>query len=159
MKKLIKNALLIFTLSILIYSCDNGDDEKDTLNSAIVVDENTDDQDIVFKFEQGDYNISWEGTSYKTTLTKQGDNILTGQFCLNNSINNCEEIGPITITRTENSVAFDFQDTKCRISPDVPGQFDGNGTITRDNIYSFSVSGDDCTDNVYSNHRVIFTKI
>lgn len=162
MKKLIKNALLIFTLSLLTYSCDNEDDEKEITNPVVIVDnENSDDQDIVFKFEEGDYNISWEGTPYKTTLTKKDENTLTGQFCLNNSIDNCQEIGPITITRTENTniAVFEFQDTKCRISADVPGQFDGNGTITRDNIYSFSVDGDDCLEDLYVNNRVILTKI
>lgn len=155
MKNVAKALFLIMIVSFITISCNSKDDDN---SPAIITDDVVVVEDPIFEFEAGNYDISWEGSPFKTTLTKVDENTLTGSFCLNNSINNCEDIGPITITRDENNITFKFNDTACRISEDLPGDFNGSGTITSNNVYSVSVSGEDCK-RTYTNNRVIFTKI
>lgn len=111
------------------------------------------------KFEEGDYTILWEGAPFKTSLTKVNKNTLTGRFCVNNSIKECKDIGPIIIKRYENNVIFKFSDIKCRVkTTNLPGEFKGNGTIFKDNEYHFIVNGKDCK-RTYKNKNVVFIKI
>ena len=139
---------LIITVSFLSVNCKNINK-----TSKIIT------LDTSFKFEAGDYNISWEGSPFKTTLTKIDAHTLTGRFCVNNYIDKCKDIGPITITRHENNVIFKFSDIKCRIkATNLPGEFIGNGTITKDNEYHFIVNGEDCK-RTYTGKTVILTKI
>jgi len=153
-------AFLFCTLSCFACTEEEEEIKKEDVMDEDVMDKDKVDEDKEFKFEAGDYNISWEGWGFKTSLTATDSVTLTGRFCKNNSIDNCEDIGPITITRTddENTVTFEFNDEDCRLNTGEPGPFSGNGTITEDNTYSFSVNGQDC-QSVYTNNRVIFSKI
>ena len=148
MKNSIKTLFLFLTLSFVFINCNSNDDAAS---------EDDDTSETLFKFEAGDYDISWAGAPFKTTLTKTDENTLTGVFCVNNSIDNCQDIGPITIIRSENTATFHFSDVVCKISEDVPGDFNGTGTITNDNTYRFLVNGEDCK-RTYTNNSVIFTK-
>jgi len=160
MKRSIKTLLLILTFSFLIFSFNSIN--KNQVTSQPEPDTRT---ETLLKFEAGNYNISWNNKyTFKTSLTKLDENTLSGNFCINNKIENCKVLGPITITRDGNNLIFKFFDNISRVSVDRPGEFDGSGTQTKDNEYSFLVngedgSGDNGTIRTYTNNRVILTKI
>lgn len=152
-KKSNKSFFLIIILLFIIISCSGDDSDSDEPITT------TETPEVIFKFEAGDYDISWDGSPFKTKLVKEDENTLTGRFCLNNSISNCNDTGPIIITRDENTITFKFSDIICRIvATDLPGEFNGNGAITEDNQYRFVVNGEDCSRE-YTNSIVTFIKI
>ncbi len=156
MKKVIHFFFLIVALFTFTTSCNDDDDNKTTETPTT----NTPPETPVtsFKFEAGNYDVSWAGHPFKAQLDKTNENTLSGIFCVNNNIENCKNIGPIVITKNGNDVIFKFNDLECKISDDRPGDFDGTGTITKDNVYELNVNGEDCVQK-YENNKVVFTII